>query len=264
LSSRAQKSTRIEKRSSDKSPAAHQTPAWCKSYQKRLEAAREQIRLIKEAGEPEEAELGIGEVVIPEADPVQGRLEQISQQMMHVEQACNEEKEIIEEEFLSVRQDLKIFESSVRTEKAKIDGEVSGVGTQMGLHQAIIEEMRAGIAILQSQDSIIFQEAGTIFQGIHKQIMDMVQKQVSNGSTLINHKKAILKLQDENKRFSKRQDDLEGAVEGIQVFLGKLPTKNKLLQHSKTMDETLEKFQDISTGLTVQMETQKISESTSH
>jgi len=203
--------TRIEKRSSDKSPAAHQTPAWCHSYQRTLEAAREQIRLIKEAAEPEEAELGIGEVSMPEADPVQGRLEQISQQMMHVVQACNEEKEIIEEEFLSVRQDLEILESSIRTEKDKIEGEISGVGSQMGLQQAIIEEMRAGISILQSQDNVIVQEAGTIVQGIHKQIVYMVQNQTSNGSTLINHKKAIMKLHEENKAVSKKTGQFGGS-----------------------------------------------------
>jgi hypothetical protein len=44
----------------------------------------------------------------------------------------------------------------------------------MGLQQAIIEEMRVGITILQSQDNVIIQEAGWIFQGIHKQIADMV------------------------------------------------------------------------------------------
>jgi len=117
----------IEKRSCDKSPAGHQMPAWCQACQRRLEAAREQLKLIREAGEPEEAELGIGEVSMPEADPVQGKLEQIFQQMMHVVQACNEKKEIIEDEFLSVPQDPEILEGMIRTENAKIEGEVSGV-----------------------------------------------------------------------------------------------------------------------------------------
>jgi len=259
-----QKSMRIEKRNLEKSPAGYQTPVWCQAYQRRLEAAREQLKLIKEPEEPEELELGIGEVLMPEADPVQGKLEQISQQMMHMVQACNEEKEIIEEEFLSVREDLGILEGRIRTEKATIEGEVSGVGGQMGLQQAIIEEIRAGISILQSQDSVIVQEAGMIFQGIHKQIADMVHKQTLNSSTLISHKKAIVELQKESKSASKRQDDLEEAVEGIQVFLGKLPTTSELAWHSKAMDETLSKIQEISTGLTTHMEEYKISESMSH
>ena len=66
------------------------------------------------------------------------------------------------------------------------------------------------------------------------------------------------------RQFQKKQDNLEEAVKGIQIFLEKLPMKRELLQHSKAMEETLEKIQEVSTGLTVQMEMQKISESTSH
>jgi len=94
---------RVEKWSSDKSPVAQGIPAWCQAQQRRLEAAREQLRQIKEAGEPDKAVQGIREVSMQEADSVQGKLEQISQQMMNVVQACNEENGIIEDEFLSVR-----------------------------------------------------------------------------------------------------------------------------------------------------------------
>jgi len=41
-----------------------------------------------------------------DADAVQGNLDQITHQMMHVVQACNEEKQIIEDKFLSVHQEL--------------------------------------------------------------------------------------------------------------------------------------------------------------
>jgi len=45
----AQKSSRVKKRSSNKSPSAQAVPAWCQAYQRRLEAAREQLKLIQEA-----------------------------------------------------------------------------------------------------------------------------------------------------------------------------------------------------------------------
>jgi hypothetical protein len=69
----------------------------------RLEAARELLKQIKKAGEPEEAELGTGEVQMGQADPVQEQLETLTQQMLHVVQACNVEKEILEEEFVAIR-----------------------------------------------------------------------------------------------------------------------------------------------------------------
>lgn len=88
-------------------------------------AAREQLRLIKEAGEPEETEQGIGEVSIQQANPVQGKLEQITQKMMHMVQTYTKEKEIIKGKFLEVQHDLQSLEGTIRTEKAKIEGEVS-------------------------------------------------------------------------------------------------------------------------------------------
>jgi len=67
----SQKPSRVEKRSSDKSPAAQEIPAWCWQYQQRLEAAAGQICPIQEGEEPEEDTLGLGEVEMQEQDPVQ-------------------------------------------------------------------------------------------------------------------------------------------------------------------------------------------------
>jgi len=47
------KTIQVEKRSSDKSPAAQEIPAWCRLYQLELEAAAEQVRLLPEDEEPE-------------------------------------------------------------------------------------------------------------------------------------------------------------------------------------------------------------------
>jgi len=114
--------------------------------------------------------------------------------MIHVVQACNEEKELIEDEFVAVRQDLELVEVQICTEKARIEGdvsgvgvEVSGVGGQMVIQQAMINEIRQGITILQKQDNIIMKEAGEISSGIHKPIHDSLKKQIDNGSTLMNH-----------------------------------------------------------------------------
>jgi len=93
----AQNTLQVEKGSSDKSPAVQGVPALCLAYERRLEAAREQFGLIKQVREPAEAKLGIGEVSLQEADPVPGKLDQITQQLMHVVQACNEENTADEE-----------------------------------------------------------------------------------------------------------------------------------------------------------------------
>jgi hypothetical protein len=137
-----QKSSRVEKRSSDKSPAVRVLPEWCQKYQQRLEAAAEEIRLIRENGEAEEPLAGLGEVKMAELDPVRTKLQELMQQMVQVVQACNEEKELIEDEFVAVRQDLELLETQILTEKARLEGEVSGVGSQLLIQQAVINEMR--------------------------------------------------------------------------------------------------------------------------
>lgn len=104
---------------------------------------------------------------------------------------------MIEDELLLVQSDLETLEGQIHTEKAKLEGEVSGVGGHVMIQQPIIGEVRKGITMLQGQDNIIVSEAGEISQGIHMQIADMVKKLTTNGSTLINHKKAILQIQDD-------------------------------------------------------------------
>jgi hypothetical protein len=116
------RSLRIEKTSSARSPRPQEIPEWCRNYQLRIEAAREQLKQIKEAGEPEQAELGLGEIEMRQADPVQQQLQGLTQQMVHIIEACNSEKEVLEEEFLSVHQEIQILEGRIRTERSMIDG----------------------------------------------------------------------------------------------------------------------------------------------
>jgi len=134
----------------------------------------------------------------------------------------------------------------------------------VGFQQVIIEEMRTGISIVQTQDNAIMQEASSFFQGIHQYIADMITKQVENGSKLLNHKKANVKIQGENKILSRRQNEMEEVIEGIQNFLDTLPIKANLLKHTKAMDETFSNIQEVCNGSTTHMEHYTISETTSH
>jgi len=44
------------------------------------------------------------------------------------------------------------MESRLQTEKTRIDSEVQGVGSIMNFQQAVLEELRAGIQVLRTQD----------------------------------------------------------------------------------------------------------------
>ena len=184
--------------------------------------------------------------------------------MVHIIEACNSEKGIIEEEFLSINQDLQILEGRIRTEKSLLDQEVSGVGHQLMIQQTILDEIRGGINILNGQDNDIVREAKEAFDGITLQIQDMVKQQTSHASTLLNHKRSLVKVLDDFKIWKNSQQSLENKVEQMDKYVKTLASKQDLIGHAKAMDETLQKIQEVSTGLTMHMETYKLSESASH
>jgi hypothetical protein len=229
----------------------------------RIEAAREQLKQIKEAGEPEEAETGLGEIEMNQ-DPVTQQLEGLTQQMVHIMEACHSEKGIIEEEFLSVNQDLQILEGRIRTEKSLLDHEVAGVGYQLTIQQTILHEIRGGINILNGQDNDIVREAKEALDGITSQIHDMVRQQTSHATTLMNRKRSLVKILDNFKAWKNSQQSIENKVEQIDRYVKTLPMKKDLDNHAKAMDESLQKIQEISTGLTTHLENYKLTDSTSH
>jgi hypothetical protein len=202
----------------------------------RIEAAREQLKQIEEAGEPEEAQLGLGEVEMRVDDPVQQQLQRLTQQMVHIIEACNSKKEVIEEEFLSVHQEIQILEGLIRTERSLIDGEVSGVGNQLMVQQVILDEVRNGINILQGQDNDIVREATEAFGGISVQLDDMVKQFTMNHNSLINHKSAIVKLQDQFKIWKTAQQSMENRVEAMDIDIETLLTKKELHDLMQAMD----------------------------
>jgi hypothetical protein len=68
---------------------------------------------------PEHAAEGQGELEMPDENSklVQKQLSELVQQAVHIVKACNEEKEILEDEFESVNANIEILESRIQTDK---------------------------------------------------------------------------------------------------------------------------------------------------
>jgi hypothetical protein len=118
--------------------------------------------------------------------------------------------------------------------------------------------------MLQGQDNVIIKAAGDIFQGIHKQIHNSLKKQTETGSTLLNHRRSIMKLQEDVGKINTTNLSLTLKVQALDKFVKTLPTKQDLLVKAKAKDEALAKIREVSTGLTVHMEEYKMSGSTTH
>ena len=85
--------------------------------------------LLKEQEEPKEADEGQGELEMTQAstDLVQRQLSGHAQQIVHVIEAHNEEIDILEEEFHSVKNGILFLERRLQTEKVRMDSKLLGV-----------------------------------------------------------------------------------------------------------------------------------------
>jgi len=113
------------------------------------------------------------------------------------------------------------------------------------IQQAVLEELRAGVNVLQQPDNHIVREATEAVGGISNQLQDMIKKQISHTNTLLNHKKALVTLQDDIKVWRNAHQSLENNVENIDKYVRRLPTKADLDRHSKALDVVLQKIQKL-------------------
>jgi hypothetical protein len=128
--------------------------------------------LLKSQEEPDEAPSGEGEAEMTKAstDLVQNQMSELTQQIVHVIQACNKEKDVLEEEFDFLKNGITIMESRLQTEKVRIDSELQGVGSIMQFQQAVLEELCSGIHVLQEQDDQIVGKATDLYAGIRAEL----------------------------------------------------------------------------------------------
>jgi len=106
---------------------------------------------------PDEADLGQGELEMQDVSSniLQKQLSELAQPVIHIIQGCNQEKEVLEDECDSVKANIEILETRIYTDKHCVDMDVAGVGSQLQLQEAVLQELQSGINILQGQDAQI-------------------------------------------------------------------------------------------------------------
>jgi hypothetical protein len=89
---------------------------------------------------PEEAAQGQRELEMQNRNSnlVQKQLFELTQQVVHIVQACNEEAEVVEDGFESVKANMEIFETTIQTDKYLADSDVVVVGGQLQLPEAVL------------------------------------------------------------------------------------------------------------------------------
>ena len=247
-----------------RSPAARPIPEWCLEYQRRIEAARKDYLLLREQEEPEEALEGQGEIQMLEANPdlVQKQLSELAQQIVHVIEACNEEKDILKEDFDSVRNGILIMESRLQTEKTRVDSEVQGVGSMMNFQQAVLGELRSSIHVLQDQDNQIVTEATDLFSGFRKELETLNKKVLDLSLQIFANKVATQAVQKTAGILSLRVDEVTTVLATVTDKIKDIPSRQELRQFQASMDESRNQLAEANTGLTTALDQYKFSEST--
>jgi len=211
--------------------------------------------------EPEEALEGQGEIEMlkPNTDLVQEQLSELAQPIVHDIEACNEEKDILEEAFDSVKYGIVIMESRLQTEKIRIDSEISGVGTMARFQEAMLQELRSGIHVLQSQDNQIVQEATDLFGGMRNDLEAQSKRISDNTLQLLAVRSSTQAVQKGLALLSKRVDEVVKTMAAITTSLKQIPTKLEFRQHANAMEEHKSQMTEVNTGLTTAMEECKFS-----
>jgi Mg2+ and Co2+ transporter CorA len=114
-------------------------------------------------------------------DLVQRELSELAQKLVHFVKGCNDDKELLEEKFDSVRDGILIMVSQIETEKVRIESEVFRVASMMHLQPAVLQELYSGIHNLQFQDNQTVSEATDLFAGLQQEL-EAQSKRISDNT----------------------------------------------------------------------------------
>jgi len=222
-------------------------------------AGNQQMRAIES---PEEAELRYGEIEMSDQSSrlVQMQLSELAQEVVHIIQACNEEKEVSDDEIDLVKANIKILETRIYTDQHRADADVAGVATQLQLQEAVSQELRSGVNILQGQDAQIVQQANDICI-THKKEMEVMSKRITdNASQILAIKGTNIGIERSLKDMNSKMQKVNEILDTIKRSLREDPSKRELREHATAMGEQLVQLQEVNTGLTTAMEGYKFSE----
>jgi len=143
-----------------------------------------------------------------------------------------------------------------------MDSEIFGVGILAQLHDAMRQEIRSGVQILQLWDHQIVNEATDLFNGM-RQELDAQSKRISDNSLQILAVKATTQtIQKGISIITKRIDEVNKIFVALTKSLKNVPSTTELRLHGQTMEDQMAQVAELNTGLTTAFEGYKFSEST--
>jgi predicted nucleic acid-binding Zn-ribbon protein len=132
----------------------------------------------------------------------------------------------------------------------------------MQMQEAVLQEIRSRVNILQAQDDQIVEEANSIFED-HKNELEAIPKRVTNcDSQILNTKGTKIGIQRSLKDMNSKIIKVTETLESIRNSLKEVPSKRELREHAAATEDQLAQSRELNTDLTTAMEGYKFSEST--
>jgi len=134
----------------------------------------------------------------------------------------------------------------------------------MQLQEAVLQEIRSGVNILQAQDNQIVQEGNSIFEA-HKNELEAISKWVTNcDGQMLSIKGTNVRIQRSLQDMNSKIVKVNEILDAIKNSLRGIPSKRELREHAAVMEDQLAQSRELNTGLTMAMEGYKFSESASY
>ena len=125
--------------------------------------------------------------------------------------------------------------------------------------EAMLQELRSGIHVLQSQDQII-QEATDLFGGMQKELEAQSKRISDNTLQLLAVETSTQTVQKGLSLLTKRVDEVVRTTAAITTSLKQIPTKIEFQRHASAMEEHKNQMNEVTTGLTTALEECKFSQ----
>jgi len=185
---------------------------------------------------------------------VQKQLSDLAWQVVHIIEDCKEEKEILQEQFNSVKNTILILEACLGTERQRIDSKVSGVCSQMDLHHAVLQQVHLGIGIMRSHDNDIVEDSSSTFSRINQELQSLSKRISDNTIQILAVKGTMSATQKMMKTLTTKIDSVNKILASITKSLAGLPSIKEPNNHASSMADQVAQMPGVNTGLTTAME----------
>jgi len=129
------------------------------------------------------------------------------------------------------------------------------------LQDVMLQELRAGIKILQSQDNHILNEATDLFNGMRQELDTQSKRILDNSLQILAVKITTHTVQKGLSVLTNQIDEFNTAKAAITTLLKSIPSIRELQLHAQTMAEQMAQVAKVNTGLTTAMVGYKFSQS---